>query len=437
MRILFLTLLLLSLVLLRPVAGRTARIPERLLYRTTVTLARESETHLRLRAAADGCDWGAKGRESAVVSLTVDGERNQEIVLFRGATMQDYDALLGPLPAGKHEIAVTFRPDLSPPGVLEPRVETAKVFPEGKDEKERLAWKYSPLLYGRPDNASTDVPLVLFYDLRDEGANWRIIYSLIWSNEDGGTGNDLGSLVARWGRSTDIEWIYDVTILKETGTVTKGLIQAAGHAIVPFAGQYRGAHPLLRTSTTNNMVADSGTSPLLFSLAPLRRISPEKETRETVMDAFPWTHAIAAKEMAREGKWETPADPATVAASDIRNYLQVDYQAQCSGGALLAVRVRLADGHEFFSDHGRRTDAVGRSGWIRTTVELPPDTPPARITEIAFLRRDMGTGSAVLTAARAFFLDREYRPQKHLRVWTSGPNAPGSVSPKSPLLILR
>jgi hypothetical protein len=437
MRFLFLTLLFLALARFHPAAGRTAQTPERVLYRTTVSLSREGEAHLRLRAAAPGCDWGVKGRESAVVSLTVDGERNQEIVLFRGATTQDYDALLGPLSAGKHDIAVTFRPDLSPSGVSEPRIEKMTVLPKGKDERERLAWKHSPLLYGRADNASTDVPLVLYYDLRDEGANWHIIYSLIWSNEDGGTGNDLGSLVARWGRSTDIEWIYDVTIVKATGTVTKGLIQAAGHATVPFAGQYRGNHPLLRTSTTNNMVADSGTSPLLFSLAPLRRISSEKETREAIMDAFPWTHALAAKEMAREGKWETPADPATIAASDIRNYLQVDYQAQFSGGALLAVRVRLADGREFFSDHGRRTDAIGRSGWVRTTVELPSDTPPASIKEIAFLRRDTGTGSAALTAARAFFLDREYRPQKPLRVWTSGPNVSGVVSSESPLRISR
>lgn len=35
-------------------------------------------------------------------------------------------------------------------------------------------------------------------------------YSLVWSNEDGGT--DTPALMARWGRSTDIEWIYRVEV---------------------------------------------------------------------------------------------------------------------------------------------------------------------------------------------------------------------------------
>jgi hypothetical protein len=35
-------------------------------------------------------------------------------------------------------------------------------------------------------------------------------YSIIWSNEDGGT--NTPQLMARWGRSTDIEWIYRVEV---------------------------------------------------------------------------------------------------------------------------------------------------------------------------------------------------------------------------------
>lgn len=97
----------------------------------------------------------------------------------------------------------------------------------------------------------------------------RIVYSLIWSNEDGGTGNDLGSLLSRWGSSTDIEWIVDET-LNADGTQQSAVIQGKSHRTRPFAGLYRGAHPILRTATTNNNVSNSGTSPLLLGLALLR-----------------------------------------------------------------------------------------------------------------------------------------------------------------------
>jgi hypothetical protein len=413
---LLLTIMALSVTVTAGAFRAAPQTPNPVLHTKSFMLLRSGEVQLRVRAAAFGCDWGTKGKESAVVSVAVDGKPNQEIVLYRGATENDYDAMLGPLDAGKHELTVTFRPDLSPSGVRAPSIERVSVSLRDQNERERLVWEHAPLLYGRDDNATSDVPIVLFYELRDEGKMWRVVYSLIWSNEDGGTGNSVGSLVARWGRTTDIEWIYDATISKETGEIVKAVIQAAGHQTLPFAGKYRGKHPLLRTSTTNNMVADTGTSKLLFALAPLRAIQPENETRETVMDAFPWTHAIAAKEMEREGKYENPGDATTLAASDIRNYLQIEYKAECRDGAVLAVRVRLKDKQEFFSDHGQPTNAIGRSGWIRTTVELPPYTNYEQISDVSFVRRDKGTGSATISQARAFFLNNEYRPAKSLRV---------------------
>jgi hypothetical protein len=132
-------------------------------------------------------------------------------------------------------------------------------------------------LYGREDNATSDTPLMTTYENRDAGGGRRrLIYTVIFSNEDGGTGNDLGSLVARWGRSTDIEWVYDVVVNADGSRTEPGVIQSAGHKTVPFQGRYEGAHPILRTSTTNNMVSDTGKSPFLFALAPLRETFPQK-----------------------------------------------------------------------------------------------------------------------------------------------------------------
>ena len=39
---------------------------------------------------------------------------------------------------------------------------------------------------------------------------------MIWSNEDGGT--NTPALMARWGRTTDIEWIYRV-VLDRAGAI--------------------------------------------------------------------------------------------------------------------------------------------------------------------------------------------------------------------------
>ncbi len=79
--------------------------------------------------------------------------------------------------------------------------------------------------------------------------NTTIEYSVIWSNEDGGT--NTPALMARWGRSTDIEWIYRVT-LDPQGQIVSEVYQGPDHATAPFTGAKEGDHPLLQTSTINN-----------------------------------------------------------------------------------------------------------------------------------------------------------------------------------------
>jgi hypothetical protein len=69
---------------------------------------------------------------------------------------------------------------------------------------------------------------------------------------------------------------------------------------------------------------------------------------------------------------------------------------------------------------GRPDYTVDRSGWIRTTVELPPGTKPADIAEIGFTclvvvdsttKRYPDTGTCRVEAvSKAFFLDADYRP---------------------------
>lgn len=413
----------------RPESGQDSPVKTPSLAAREFDLSQAGEVQVSVSASAPGCSWKTPGKESAVVSLRVDGQPNQEIVLYGGQEKHTYDTLVGPLTAGKHHLELVYRPDLSPQQSSQPRILDIKTRTRAANERERLIWAHTPLLYGRDDVASSDVPLVLFYQWQEDAEYRTITYSIIWSNEDGGTGNDVGTLVARWGRTTDIEWVYEVKISRKTGEVVSARYQGANHQTGAFHGTFRGKHPMLHTVSRNNMVGETGPERYLFALPPLREYFPDRETREAVMDTFSWTHGVAADEMLREGKWESTADPKTAKSSDMRHYLQVDYQADVANPAFLAVRVRLKNGQEFFSDHGRNFDAVGRSGWIRTTVELPPDTPQSALADIAFVRRDTATSSAAVRAVRAFLLDKSYRPMRPWRVWQGTQNVvPGTTT---------
>ncbi|MES2465280.1 MAG: hypothetical protein V4671_32340 [Armatimonadota bacterium] len=417
-------------------AGNAAQAPPTsvIVSQQSLKLEKAGEGILHLTARAPNCSWGKKGAESAVVSVTLDGGVSREVVLFNGDKAHTYDLLLGPVTAGTHQLKIAFRPDLSPEGAQKVIVDKARAEVVAPGDTRYTAIANMPYLYGRNDNAASDTPLITTYESRDAGeGKRRLIYTVIFSNEDGGTGNDLGSLVARWGRSSDIEWVYDVVVGPDS-KAQSAVIQAAGHKIVPFQGRYEGRHPILRTATTNNMVSDAGQSPFLFALAPLRETFPNREPREALMDDTPWSHRIAAEEMRRESKWEKNPDPNTLAASDIRHYLQVNYEARVSGGAALAVQVRLKNGRVFLSNHGREGDAIARSGWLRTTIELPAETSPKDIVGIAFVRADVGSaaGLATVSAVRAFLFNGDFRPREPQFRWSG---APLDIVPGPPVLV--
>ena len=72
----------------------------------------------------------------------------------------------------------------------------------------------------------------------------RFVYSVVWSNEDGGT-NSSG-LMARWGRTTDIEWIYAVDVDSNGDRIPgSGSFHGHNHQRLPFTGEYEDDHPIL------------------------------------------------------------------------------------------------------------------------------------------------------------------------------------------------
>jgi hypothetical protein len=111
-----------AMALLAPAAAQAARPSERPLARTHFTAPTAGEARLALTAAARGADWGIAGRESAVLTVRVDGRYSQDVVLFEGARRFTYGVAIGPVGPGRHTIGVTFNRAKSPPAVRKAKV---------------------------------------------------------------------------------------------------------------------------------------------------------------------------------------------------------------------------------------------------------------------------------------------------------------------------
>lgn len=373
-------------------------------------------------AEASGTSWAQKGKEAAVLTVTMDGQYVGDLVLFMGAESHAYGFLLGPVEAGDHPISLRLAGEK---GVKAPvRVSSVTWSVYDPDHPLYPVISHSPLLYGRPVMNRSDTPLLGYFEEARKGDQTVISYTIIFSNEDGGT--KAPGLMARWGRLTDIEWVYSVA-LDAQGQEVEETIQGRDHKTQVFAGQRRGRHPLLRVATENNMVSDSGTSSLLFApfvAWPL----PAESPREAMMDRNPWIYRIMAEEWSREGV-EVPGRAVTVAVSDPRNYLYVTYKARFllpSSGDQCGLRLAAAvldsqNGRWYTSDHGDADLRVALDGWRRIAIELPPGTGADRLTALRFQVYGSRNGPScqlVLEAAGpVFLLDEKYLPGPSLWTW--------------------
>jgi hypothetical protein len=292
---------------------------------------------------------------------------------------------------------------------------------------EYVVLSHAPMLFGRDENNHSDVPLVMYYqDQKLSGGARHIVYSVIWSNEDGGT-NTLG-LITTWGRTTDIEWIYDLT-LTPTGDIEREVFQGPNHQVKTFAGRRIGKHPILRTATTNNNVVDSGSSPFLFGMYPSQSL-PGGAAREVIMDSCPWTYRIAATELAREGK-QRPAlqkgasdlrvlsSPRLIA--DLRRYVYIDFTAKSfSGNIGFAVKRRNDPTWYGWYPHNG-VSGINRSGTNRVAVEMPDGTTTADLEAIRVFTKpatnEPGYGVLLTDIEQVFMLDQDYKPQPSVAEW--------------------
>lgn len=395
-------------------------------------LSAAGEAIAEITASAPGASWERAGAEGTVATISIDGQYNQDLILTRGPEAQTFRIFLGPISAGAHrlEIARNQRWSAAGAGFTVADVHVSAANANAADFR---AIAHAPIVYARADTLGhfTDAPLLTWYERFPQPDGGEMIqYSIIYTNEDGGTPTD--ALMARWGRTTDIEYVYRVTFNRD-GAISDETFQAPDHRDLKFHGRKLGQHPYFLDATLNNVFLDTGETAVQYRFVPIAA-DLKQHSREELMDQNPWIYRVMAQEMKREGKVrpQQASAPAADAGGgahlptigDQRNCLFLELNAENHGGAL-AVWVRLNSDDRWHSSHlGRLDFAISRSGWFRTTVELPPNTKAGDIAAIAVEcvdLRDPRLPSAapppdatLHSGGKAFLLDADYRPGPNL-----------------------
>jgi hypothetical protein len=380
-----------------------------------------------VHASCADCDWGIEGREAVTLRLTLDDKYSQHLMLARGSEESDYHVTLGHVERGRHHLHIEVDRALSAKQAGAAAVSRVEfnVLQGGSDDA--LAQSMAPILHARANTVGkfTDLPIFMWYEILPVANGRQFRYSVIFTNEDGGTATDR--LMATWGRTTDIEYVYGAT-LDAQGKLIAEEFQGPGHAVPGFHGQHEAAHPLEWVATDNNMVSDSGTTSIRYAPAP-QFFDLTNVSREVVMDAHPWMYTLAGKEMIREHKVDDAAPAGSGRIPDPRRYVYVEACTQLKSAAVAfsihATGSRAGDGW-FDSDRGRPEFRIVRTGCFRGAVPLPADAgAPDRIRFKAYtLPARPNTppppaGSVVLTRVnKVFAVDERYQPKSSLFTWT-------------------
>lgn len=334
--------------------------------------------------------------------LKLDDQETQHVLLTPGVGRNSYSALVGPLGAGQHRIAIEQSPLWNwPTGLTVTNVQARVV---GAQSDENGVLRFAPTLGVRADTIGTasDVPLVMYAeDERRNGRGW-IRYSVIISNEDGGT--PPPALMARWGRTTDIELIYEVEV--DGPRIVSDRFQGPDHEVRAFAGPREGQHPFLLIATLNNMFIDRGKSVANVRPVPVV-VNLERRTRESVMDDHPWIYPLMARELIAEKRIGTQIE-------DPRDFLYVEAGLSLEDAA---ASVRVGSDAEGWQDstRGRADLAINRNGWVRIAVHSPGRSATLKWECRALPGVRTGTQPRCgIEWGRVFRLGRDYLPGENL-----------------------
>lgn len=377
----------------------------------TFTVTQGGEGLLDLVATVPGSDWESVGREAATLRLTLDGKHNQDVVLHHGDRPEPYRLALGRLAPGPHTLKIERLAAFSAAGLTSIEVADGQIAIVPPESPDFGVFAHAPILVSRPDSHKTDTPVMMYHEVfkMESGVAYR--YTPIFSNEDGGTATK--ALMARWGRTVDIDWAYSIR-LDAFGDKVRENYQAWLHRTKTFRGQYEDQHPLLQVASNNNIFDDHLEGPLRFRLAPHFRYDATQASREEAIDQNPWIYRIMAQELFREKKafkdYFTPSpDKGENVIADPRRYMFVEVK-QANQGRGLAVAVKLKGYNEvFYSHRGDSGLTNNRTGWGRMAVELPRPVTAADIEQISIV--GLGRGSATVNEVRkALVLNADLAP---------------------------
>jgi hypothetical protein len=393
-------------------------------YEHRFNAAQPAEILATVTVRCERCAWDVVGREAVMLTVTLDGRYVQHLPVVR-AGRAEYKLLIGYANAGAHTLSIDEDAKLTAHELRDGHavVESVAIQQLTLTSTDYEAVSLAPILHARPDTIGrfTDAPVLMWYEIEPTRRGRRYRYSVIFTNEDGGTPADR--LMATWGRTTDIEYVYSVEIDRR-GNVLDEDMQGPEHEVLPFRGKREGRHPLLWVSTDNNMVLDAGTTAIRHAPAPvsfpLRDVS-----REEVMDVHSWLYALAAQELMREGKILSDAPPGGGQISDPRRFVYLEGCGELERGAL-AFAIRLKD-EWIASDRGIGEYRIMRDGCFRAAIPLPASAGASDVRALraqAYTRPPKGkappepAGTVRLTRInRVFMLDETFKPQPPLMTW--------------------
>jgi hypothetical protein len=401
----------------------------------TFETAARAEAIATIAATCNTCAWDVAGREAVVLSLALDGRYVQHLPVLRTGHA-DYRVMLGQVEPGRHTLVIDQDAELTASelrGGTRVIVNTIAFQVISADARDYTALSLAPIIYARPDTVGkyTDVPVFMWYEIEPTARGTRYRYSIIFTNEDGGTPADR--LMATWGRTTDIEYVYSVE-LDAKGEILDEDIQGPRHEILPFNGRREGRHPLLWVSTSNNMVLPQGTTRVRYAPAPIA-FQLRDVSREAVMDAHPWLYEVMAQELKREAKIAADPPPGRGTIPDPRRFVFIEGCGVLADKGL-AFAVRL--GTQWISSDRDRSDfRIVRDGCFRAAIPLPPD---ATLRDVRAIRTQVFAREGKNNAAPArltrintiFALDEHFVPGTPILHWEGA----AQLRPGGPLLEL-
>lgn len=357
-----------------------------LLTKSTFTLKSEIEAGLEIIARASGASWQKPGAEAPAIAISLNDQTKhgfeQDLFLWAGDTEFKYRVLLGRLAPGTYTVTIWSNKDFSAPSLPAPIIKSVRPLLFSRSAKQTsslslandLAVANSPLILARQDSTRnfSDLPLFLYYEVFHKTEDeFTVRYTLIFSNEDGGT--PPLALMARWGRTTDIEWVYEFTA--QRGKIIKESYQGVFHIVKPFTGiRQFGAHPVLSVASSNNNFSDKPTTSLLYNMVP-QYIDLSFATRESVADANPWIYRVMAQELKREGHISNQPDRDPNLIWDPTDYVYIDMYVEHQNGTALACEIKLKGSENVYrSDRSDPRLRIDREGFFRTAIRLPSGT---------------------------------------------------------------